>query len=204
MHPLLEGKAYLGSHVAVRSEMLKVCIKYKMYWTQVISYQNISNIWLLQPTCCNGVQVIPIVLFPPSYHFAKEILQLLHFQFACLTLPLWTLHWHGHGNIYYNTLNVSAIPFNQVRSQIILWASVWAIYIQGSVWERSEPLRNVGYPHFSPKIQTLSVPNPAHFAKAEDQGASFTGRPKFSGGILNGYESHLMPIVHCTVVEENC
>ena len=171
MHPLLEGKAYLGSHVAVRSEMLKVCIKYKMYWTQVISYQNISNIWLLQPTCCNGVQVIPIVLFPPSYHFAKEILQLLHFQFACLTLPLWTLHWHGHGNIYCNTLNASAIPFNQVRSQIILWASVWAIYIQESVWERSEPLRNVGYPHFSPKIQTLSVPNPAHFAKAEDQGA---------------------------------
>ena len=76
------------SQVAVRSEMLKVCIKYKMYWTQVISYQNISNIWLLQPTCCNGVQVIPIVFFPPSYHFAKEILQLLHFQFACLTLPL--------------------------------------------------------------------------------------------------------------------
>ena len=31
-----------------------------------------------------------------------------------------------------------------------------------------------------------------------------TGRPKFSRGILNGYESHLMPIVHCTVVEENC
>ena len=114
----------MGSHVAVRSEMLKVCIKYKMYWTQVISYQNISNIWLLQPTCCNGVQVIPIVLFPPSYHFAKEILQLLHFQFACLTLPLWTLHWHGHRNIYCNTLNASAIPFNQVRSQIILWASV--------------------------------------------------------------------------------
>ena len=28
--------------------------------------------------------------------------------------------------------------------------------------------------------------------------------PKFSRGILNGYESHLMPIVHCTVVEENC
>ena len=27
---------------------------------------------------------------------------------------------------------------------------------------------------------------------------------KFSRGILNGYESHLMPIVHCTVVEENC
>ena len=162
----------MGSHVAVRSEMLKVCIKYKLYWTQVISYQNISNIWLLKPTCCNGVQVIPIVLFPPSYHFAKEILQLLHFQFACLTLPLWTLHWHGHGNIYCNTLNASAIPLNQVRSQIILWASVWAIYIQGSVWERSEPLRNVGYPHFSPKIQTLSVPNPAHFAKAEDQGAN--------------------------------
>ena len=33
---------------------------------------------------------------------------------------------------------------------------------------------------------------------------SFTGRAKFSRGILNGYESHLMPIVHCTVVEENC
>ena len=33
---------------------------------------------------------------------------------------------------------------------------------------------------------------------------SFTARPKFSRGILNGYESHLMPIVHCTVVEENC
>ena len=79
--------------------------------------------------------------------------------------------WAGHGKIYCNTWNASAIPLNQVRSQIILWASVWAIYIQGSVWERSEPLRNVGYPHFSPKIQTLSVPNPAHFAKAEDQGA---------------------------------
>ena len=169
----------MGSHVAVRSEMLKVCIKYKMYWTQVISYQNISNIWLLQPTCCNGVQVIPIVLFPPSYHFAKEILQLLHFQFACLTLPLWTLHWHGHGNIYCNTLNASAIPLNQVRSQIILWASVWAIYIQGSVWERSEPLRNVWYPHFSPKIQTLSVPKPAHSAKAEDQGGWSLGGQTF-------------------------
>ena len=27
---------------------------------------------------------------------------------------------------------------------------------------------------------------------------------QFYIGILNGYEFHLMPIVHCTVVEENC
>ena len=46
----------------------------------------------------------------------------------------------------------------------------------------------------SPKIQTLSVPKPAHFAKAEDQGAMLT--KKVTGTCVQAVEGRVDSYCH--------